>query len=209
MPRQTHFDGVRALVSRHSGVPEAEITPETRLLEDLGMDGDDGADFLAAFAHEFRIDPATIAARNYFGDEGSLAGRSSLIPLAARLSPAFRARARDAARGLRTLRVRDLVASARAGRWIRPPLSPAGADPTRFTARALTVLASAVLAPLAIGLWQYARLGVPAPRAGQTGLGVFAVLCGLLIVRFLLSLRWLRRLDEAAALEERALSEAD
>lgn len=204
MPRQTHFDRVRALVSAQSGVPEAEISLETRLLEDLGIDGDDGLDFLAAFADEFGVDLASVAPLNYFNEEGAFTGHATLVPVAARLSPAFRARLRRAARGMRSLRLRDLVASARAGRWIRPPLPRGDADLTRIGPGGAVVLCGSVALPLLLGLWQYTHLGAPAARATGVALGILALVWALLAARLLAALPWLRRLDAAATFEEQA-----
>ena len=103
MGRQSHFDRVRGLVSGQTGAPESEITLETRLFEDLRMDGDDGDEFLAAFGDEFGVDTAPVAPLNYFNDESSFTGPSLLIPVVACLSPAFRARVERASRGLRAL----------------------------------------------------------------------------------------------------------
>jgi len=208
MPRQTHLDRVRALVSRHAGVPEAEIAPETRLYEDLGLDGEAGLAFLAAFADEFGIDLRPVAPLNYFNEPAAFTGYATLVPVAAWLSQAFRARLRRAARGLRAVRVRDLVASARAGRWIRPPLPRADADLTRLGPGGAALIAGCVLGPLALGLWQHAHLGAPPIRAAGLTLGVMGLLWALLLARFLAALPWLRRLEAAAAHEEAALSEA-
>lgn len=208
MARQTHFDRVAALVSAHSGVPVAELTLETRLLEDLGMDGDDGSEFLAAFAEEFGVDVRRIAPLNYFNDEHAFTGYATLVPVVARLSPAFRARTRRAARGMRALRLRDLVASARAGRWIRPPLARADADLTRLRPRDAAILGLSVLLPAALGLWQHVHLGAPPGRAAGVALGVMVLLWALLAARFLAALPWLTRLEAAAASEEDSFSEA-
>jgi hypothetical protein len=56
MGKQRHFDRVRGLVAGHTGVPETGITLETRLVEDLDMDGDTGHEFLESFADEFSVD---------------------------------------------------------------------------------------------------------------------------------------------------------
>ena len=208
MARQTHFDRVRALVSRQTGVPEDEISAETRLYEDLGMDGDAGLDFLAAFAHEFDVDLAPVAPLNYFNDQAAFTGYATLIPVAARLSSAFRARVRRAARGLRSLRVRDLVASARAGRWIRPPLPRGDADLTRLRPGGWAMLAGSVALPLLLGLWQHAHLGAPPGRAAGLALGVLAVIWAMLAARLFAAIPWLNRLEAAAAREEDALSAA-
>lgn len=208
MARQTHFERVRALVSAYAGVPEAEITPETRLYEDLGLDGDAGRAVLAAFADAFGVDLAPVAPLNYFNDQTAFTGYATLVPVAARLSPAFRARVRRAARGMRALRVRDLVASARAGQWIRPPLPRGDADLTRLGPGGAAIIAGSVALPVLLGLWQYAQLDAPPDRAAGVSLGILTLLWGLLAARFLAALPWLRRLDEAAAREEAALNAA-
>lgn len=208
MARQTHFDRVRALVAAHSGVPEAEITPETRLYEDLGMDGNDGLDFLTAFADEFAVDLRPMAPLNYFNDEAAFTGYATLVPVVARFSRAFRARVRRAARGLSALRVRDLVASARAGRWIRPPLARADADLTRLGPGGAALIAGSLALPVALGLWQYAHIGAPPARAAGVALGILALFWALMAARFLAALPWLNRLDAAAAHEEAAVSAA-
>lgn len=208
MARQTHFDRVAALVAAHSGVPAAELTLETRLLEDLRLDGDDGVELLAAFGEEFGVDMAGVAPLNYFNDAHAFTGYATLVPVVARISPAFRARARRAARGLRTLRLRDLVASARAGRWIRPPLPRGDADLTRLSPAGAAMLIASVALPLALGLWQHLYITAPPARAIGIALGTLAILWLLLAARFLAALPWLRRLDAAAAHEEAALSEA-
>lgn len=190
MGRQSHFDRVRGLVSGQSGIPEAEITLETRLVEDLGMDGDDGDDFLAAFADEFGVDMRAMAPLNYFGDEGIGPPVPSLIPLAVLLSPRFRAWVVHASRGRRRLTVRDLVASARARRWLTPPRRP--------TAHGSAWPGIAALATCAgLGVWGLAR----EPLAAFAAL-VLAVMLGLRLQRDLAALR---RLAAAAGFEERAL----
>ncbi len=209
MGQQSHFDRVRGLVSGQTGVPESEITLETRLFEDLGMDGDDGTELLAAFGDEFGVDISGLAPLNYFNDESSFTGYSLTVPVAAFLSPAFRARVERASRGLRALSVRDLVASARARRWITPPLARSDANLTRLSWWGRLVLAGSVALPLLLGLRQYASAGVTAGRAAEFALWSLLLFWGLLGAKFLASLPWLRRLDAAATAEEQALSAED
>ncbi len=194
MGQQSHFARVHGLVSGHSGVPEAEITLETRLVEDLGMDGDDGDDFLAAFADEFDVDMGAMAPLNYFGEEGVGPPVPSLVALASLLNPRFSAWVLHASRGRRRITVRDLVASARAQRWLTPQ--------QRTTAHGPAWLGIVSLAACAgLGFWGAAR----------EPLAVFAalVLVVMLGLRLLRDLAVLRRLDAAASFEERALSEED
>ncbi len=206
MGQQSHFDRVRGLVSGHSGVPSSEITLETRLFEDLGMDGDDGADLLAAFGDEFGVDISGLAPLNYFNDESSFTGYSLTVPVAAFLSPAFRARVETASRGLRALSVRDLVASARARRWIALRAARSDADLTRLSWPGRLALAGSIALPLLLGLRQYAGAGASAGRAVEIALWSLLLLWGLLGAKFLLALPWLKRLDTAASFEEQALN---
>lgn len=203
MPRQTHFDRVRALVSRHSGVPEAEITLESRLVEDLGIDGDDGHEFLEAFAHEFGVDLSRMHVFNYFEDEPPFSGASSLIPVVAMFSKRFREYLRHVARGRRTITVRNLVASARAGHWIRPAVAREDADLTRLGWWSRLVLAGSIGFPAGLGLWSIYQ-GAPVAYAVGGVSFVVALIWALLIIQFLASLSWLRALDAAATFEEGA-----
>ena len=202
MGQQSHFDRVRGLVSGHSGVPESEITMETRLLEDLGMDGDDGDEFLEAFADEFGIDMSRMAPFNYFNDEPPALGYSSLIPVIAFFAPQFRAYAWHATRGQRTLTVRCLVASARAKRWITPVQRREESDPTGFSVLGALWLIVLVTFPAYVGLSGYMH-GEPLTLVVPAGVW------GLLALNFLRSLNMLRRHDAAANFEERALSAKD
>ena len=209
MGQQSHFDRVRGLVSGQSGVPEAEVTLETRLFEDLGMDGDDGHELLEAFADEFGVDMSRMAPYNYFDDEPPRFWYSSLIPVVAFISPRFCTYVRHVSRGRRTITVRGLVASARTRRWIAPQVARSDADLTRLSWWGRLVLAGSVALPLFLGLRQYAGAGVFAGSAAYDALWLLLLLWGLLGAMFLLELRWLKRLDAAASFEEQALSAKD
>jgi len=205
MGQQRHFDRVRGLVSGCSGVPEAEITLETRLFEDLGMDVDDGQELLTAFGHEFGVDITGVAPGNYFNEKSPLTGYSLMIPVIAFVNPGFRSRVKHASRRLRSLSVRDLVATARARRWITPQAARRDADLTRLSWWGRLVLAAGILVPALLGLRAYA-VGVSAGHAVEIALWALLLFWGLLGVKFLLALSWLRRLDAAASFEEQALS---
>lgn len=205
MGRQNHFERVRHLVSAHSGVPGADITPETRLFEDLRMASDRGAELLAAFGDEFRVDIRAVDPLNYFDDRSARVGTGEILAIGAALLPPVRARVRHAARGLRTLRVRDLVASARARRWIRPPIARSEAIPLRMSARAWMMLALGLAIPVVTGAHVWRGDGNLA-SALAAGLLALAAVAALLAIRLLIALRWLRRLDEAASREDQGLS---
>ena len=206
MGPQNHFERVRALVSRQTGAPEGQITPETRLAEDLGVAGDDGEDLLIAFGNEFGVDVSDVAFISYFGGEALFQSETNNLftPFVAAALPRFCDFAQSAARGRRSVRVRDLAAIARAGKWTRPPVIPADNDPTRFGIYTFMMLSGSVMLPALVGLWRYAISGAAAASAVQTALMLFAAILVILAIRFLLTLPWLRRLDAAATHEENA-----
>ena len=59
----------------------AAISLESRLCEDLGMDGDDAWDFFQRFAREFGVDLSTMQWRRHFGAEGVISFWSPDIPV--------------------------------------------------------------------------------------------------------------------------------
>ena len=56
-------------VSTELGVNPARLSPNTRLNHDLGVDGDDGLEFMAAFSQRFGVDISAFEASKYFGPE--------------------------------------------------------------------------------------------------------------------------------------------
>lgn len=52
------------------GEPRAGLLPSTRLVADLGMAGDDGDEFMAAYAAEFGVDLSGFPSLAVFGHEG-------------------------------------------------------------------------------------------------------------------------------------------
>jgi acyl carrier protein len=103
---------VIAFVSEQCGVGENIVTTETTLFGDLGVDGQDGVEFLQAFGQTFAVDLKNCNPRQYFGPEGLWPWFPiRWIVLALRHgSPEQRSR-------LQSIRVADLVQSAEAGRW--------------------------------------------------------------------------------------------
>ena len=53
------------------GCPVEKLTLRTRLLEDLGLDGDDASEFLAAYAERFHVDLTGMQFDRHFGSEGA------------------------------------------------------------------------------------------------------------------------------------------
>lgn len=62
---------VIAFVAEYWEEPKSQLTAETSINEDLGMDGDDGLEFMQAFSQRFAVDLATFPYDNYFGVEAA------------------------------------------------------------------------------------------------------------------------------------------
>ena len=204
MGQQRHFDRVRALIHGCNGTPMEQITLESRICDDLGVAGDDGYELLEAFADEFGIDISGVVHTNYFGNESMVQGcYSSLIPVAAAINPPFAEHVRHAVRGLRVLTVRDMVRSAREGRWIRPTVLEYPPDALlAWTWWDRIVLTGSVLLPLLFGLRKYLYFGDSAVSSAAAALVLLIVIWLWLGLNFLLMLRWLRRTEEAARIED-------
>jgi hypothetical protein len=63
------LQAVREFVSVEIGVPAARIKPESRLLHDLGVDGDDAGDLLQHFSARFHVDISAFQFSRHFGPE--------------------------------------------------------------------------------------------------------------------------------------------
>lgn len=107
-------DSVFAFVAEQVGVSATKLSDETTLFGDLGVDGDDGVEFLRQFSEHFQVDISSLQVGNYFGPEGiPLWAPFSWVVLAFRSgSPEERARLKPIAMGL-------LVRVAYEGCWPR------------------------------------------------------------------------------------------
>ena len=63
-------DRVRAAVAQERAFPLSKVRLASRLEEDLGMTGEDAAEFLEAYAEEFGVDLSGINFPKHFGPEG-------------------------------------------------------------------------------------------------------------------------------------------
>jgi hypothetical protein len=84
-PKQSVSERVRDFVAEATGGPLSKIEPETMLLYDLEMAGDDAYELLEAFATEFGIAPESFEGFEWikqFGTEG-------IHPLAALFYPIY------------------------------------------------------------------------------------------------------------------------
>lgn len=68
---------VLAVIARRAGVSPEQVRPESRLLQDLHIDGDDAVDTILEIAKECSVDLSGFDASVYFRSEPSLL---SLVP---------------------------------------------------------------------------------------------------------------------------------
>lgn len=64
------FEEVASLIETHLAASRTEITPQARLAEDLGCDGDDADELMVAYAKHFGVDMSAYSFLDYFGWEG-------------------------------------------------------------------------------------------------------------------------------------------
>ncbi len=106
---QDLVDRVRALVAKELAMPLSKVLLTSRIEEDLGMTGDDSAEFLEAFAEEFGVDLSGLDFHKHFGPEGC-------NPFWLFYTPAW---LKD--HGEYPVTVDHLVRVADVGRWFSPP----------------------------------------------------------------------------------------
>jgi hypothetical protein len=103
---------VRDFVARQTRRDVTRIASSTTLVGDLHLAGDDGSDFMAAFAREFGVDLSDFDSARHFGREaGCFLPVSCYYYIRAIFLEAHRAA------GLQPISVRDLVVAAERGRW--------------------------------------------------------------------------------------------
>ena len=103
-----HEQWVINMIAKMTGLPHDRISPDSRLNHDLGMTGDDAAEFLSAYSEAFGVDMSAFRFSDHFTGEPHLfnwwlTGRAS------RLTP---------------ITVRDLVEAAKQKKWITPRSAP-------------------------------------------------------------------------------------
>jgi hypothetical protein len=64
------LEQVKTFVAEFSSVRQDRISANTRVNDDLGIDGDDGEDFLKAFCARFGVDPSIFPPDKYFWTRG-------------------------------------------------------------------------------------------------------------------------------------------
>ena len=110
-------ESVLDFVSEFTGVGRPRIALTTTLFGDLGIDGDDGHDIMAAFAEKFQVDMSEFRLNRHFGTEG-LSVHAPLVFLWWLMSWIFRAKQSPEERaGLEPVRISDLIAAAKSKKW--------------------------------------------------------------------------------------------
>lgn len=115
---QTLEESVIEFVSAFTGFRPERLHLQTTLYGDLGVAGDDGWDLIQAYGKKFQVDLAGFEPLRHFGEEGvSVLAPFALLWMVLRF-PFRRRRAPEEESNLRVVRIGDLVAFARAGRWM-------------------------------------------------------------------------------------------
>lgn len=108
---------VLRFVAEQVGAPFDRVRPETTLLGDLNIDGDDAVDLFDAFGREFAVDLSNLDLSRHFGPEG--------LPITFLLNwiaMAIRRGTHEERAGLEAITVADLVRAAEAKHWPTSPL---------------------------------------------------------------------------------------
>jgi acyl carrier protein len=63
------LEEVKAFVAEFWREPKGRLSAETSVNDDLGMDGDDGVEFMQAFGERFAVDLTSFSHDKYFGPE--------------------------------------------------------------------------------------------------------------------------------------------
>ena len=95
-----HQHLVVRLIAKKTGLPTVQIFPESRLVHDLGIAGDDAGELLTEYSETFQVDMSEFDFAQYFS------GEPHLFKLAEGLK-------------LAPITVQDLVEAARQKKW--PP----------------------------------------------------------------------------------------
>ncbi len=106
------FRKVRELLVEHAGISEREVSPETTLFGDAGMDGDDAYNFFVDFAEKFSVDMGGFEFSRHFGPEAGADPFTFVYMLVRTLLYGS-----HRAAGVTPITVADLVEAAERKRW--------------------------------------------------------------------------------------------
>ncbi len=175
------------------GADKGNLTLETRLFADLGIDGDDGHDLMDSFVKRFSIDISGADTFCYFDDEPPKVMYSELTWLLGMLSERFRDYVDQCLSARKEVTVGDLYVSARLRRWDFPEQGRVDANFETWRQVQLKQLVFHIVAGL---------LFIAATILFENwDLSVFHIIIVLVslwlasaLIRFGLELRWLKRL---------------
>jgi acyl carrier protein len=169
------FGEIAALAAKHGETSADTITPQTRLAGDLGLDGDDAHEFVAAFSEHYGVDFDGFVWLRYFGDEGWDFLRPTLVAAAKALSPAFARRWRAAQDAEREVTIAHLVEVAQAKRWRHP-------GPEHAVARRPSAFATLLGAAMSLPILALGAFGLIALYGLATGAVAARLLQGAVVV---------------------------
>lgn len=206
MTREEIFEEIATLAVQLAGAKRDKLTPQTRLVGDLGLDGDPAVAFVQAFSERFAVDMADFYWLRYFGDEGWNMLTSAMVLAAQAVSPRFRQRWRAARDEEREITFDHLVDVAEAKTWIHPSAAHRPSAKPNTIGKAigvgLTALATLGVAAFAVGgvVMVYGlaagALGEVSPLSAATA----ALMTGLPVLLFWNAWRTIqRKLASAAA----------
>ena len=105
---------VIAFVAEYRNEPESRLIADTSVNGDLGVDGDDGLEFLQAFSARFAVDLSAFPYDKYFGPEASATPLSFIEAITLRLTTGRWSK-------LSPLTLGQLAEAVGRGSWIESP----------------------------------------------------------------------------------------
>lgn len=105
------LEEVKTFVAEFWREPKGRLSAETSVNDELGMDGDDGVEFMQAFSLHFGVDLSAFPHERYFGPEAG----ANPISIAAGI---VRRLATGRWSSLTPLTLRDLAGVAQRRRWV-------------------------------------------------------------------------------------------
>ncbi|MGD9816296.1 MAG: DUF1493 family protein [Hyphomonadaceae bacterium] len=172
MAEGTLIDEIVKLVAEISG--RSDVRPESRLLRDLGIDGNQARVLLGELAARYDVDLSALQWQRYFDNEGFDFVEPFLVMAARRIDHRFDARWRAALDAEREISVRHLADAVEAGHWFEPEErreAPGGPLRAAFAvALALPILFLFLVAPLLAAVEIARRLA-----AGESAAGIALV----------------------------------
>lgn len=80
------FEEVKSFVAEFLGEPKSRLSAGTSVNDDLGVDGDDGVEFMLAYGERFSVDLSAFPHSRYFGPEAGGNPLSMLVGVIRRVT---------------------------------------------------------------------------------------------------------------------------